>query len=210
MARVDLDLSINSLVEDLSSIEPKSLVSYEIIEDEKYDSDVEFESSGNGKWQPKKWKMEYEKVVMYDLMGLKGYEIAEKMGYTPQHVYNILGCDEAIAITKALINRTRRDKGVDIAGNITEIQELTVKRLRDCLKDDTTFEESRLGFISKGIDVMKGVGDYLKAQPSTQINNQFTIPPSVADRFLEGLEKSDRARELLLTGREVAVVESND
>lgn len=204
MGKVQVDMSINSLVDELSNVlTPTSVAIIEEVDE------VEFEFSNNGKWQPKKWKMEYEKVVMYDLMGLKGYEIAEKMGFTPQHVYNILGCDEAIAITKALISRTRRDKGKDIAGNITEIQELTVKRLRDCLKNDDDFNESKIGFITKGIDVMKGVGDYLKQVPSTQVNNQFTIPPSVADRFLEGLEKSDRARELMLTGKEVGIVESD-
>jgi len=173
------------------------------------DSDSDSSENGNGKkdkWQPKKWTVEYEQIVLMDLMGLKGYEIAEKVGITPQHVYNILATDEAIAIQKAMIGRVRK-KSFNITEELTEIQELTVQRLKNCLKDDETFKTSRLGFIGKGIDVMKGIGEHLKNAPSVQVNQQFTIPPSIADRFLLGLEKADEARRLR-AGREVSVVES--
>lgn len=175
-----------------------------------YGPDLEVETSENGdkgkKWQPKEWRMEYERVVMMDLTGLKGYEIAEKTGYTPQHVYNILGCDEAIAIQKALIGRVRKE-GVQITDELKEIQELTVKRLKACLKNDEVFRESRLGFIAKGIDVMKGMGEYLKNAPTNQVTNQFVLPPSVADRFLEGLEKSDQVRLMLKEKNEIQEAE---
>jgi len=162
--------------------------------------------NGNGKWQPKKWSVQYEQIVLMDLMGLKGYEIAEKVGLTPQHVYNILGCDEAIAIQRAMVGRVRKDS-FSITDVLQEIQELTVKRLKESLRDDDVFRTSRLGFIGKGIDVMKGLGEHLKNAPTTVVNQQFAIPPSVADRFLKGLEKADEAR-ALRSGNEVAVVES--
>lgn len=190
--RVQLDMAANELMEHY------------------YGSDLEVETSENGdkgkKWQPKEWRMEYERVVMMDLTGLMGYEIAEKTGYTPQHVYNILGCDEAIAIQKALIGRVRKE-GVQITDELKEIQELTVKRLKACLKDDEVFRESRLGFIAKGIDVMKGMGEHLKNAPTNQVTNQFVLPPSVADRFLEGLEKSDQVRLMLKEKNEIQEAE---
>lgn len=196
--RVNVDMSINSLVDDLNS-------------DNNNDdnNDNNNDTSINKKWQPKQWKIEYEKIVMMDLMGLKGYEIAERIGCTPQHVYNILGTDQAVAIQKSLINRVRKE-ALDMTQEIKEIQELTVTRLKKCLKDDDIFNESRLGFITRGIDVMKGTGEYLKNAPTNQVNNQFILPPSIADRFLEGLEKSDKARELL-AGRDVTkLIESNN
>lgn len=147
------------------------------------------------KWQPKKWTVEYEKIVMYDLIGLKGYEIAEKLSCTPQHVYNILGTDEAIAIQKAMVGKIRTN-GIDITKELKEIQELTVSRLKKCLQDDNIFKESRLGFIAKGIDVMKGTGEHLKNAPSNQQVNNFMIPPSVAERFMAGLEKADEVRQM--------------
>jgi len=170
------------------------------------DSHEENGSEKKERWQPKKWTTQYEEIVLMDLAGMKGYEIAEKVGLTPQHVYNILGCDEAIAIQKAMVGRVRK-KTFNMTEVLGEIQELTVKRLKDCLVDDDTFKTSRLGFIAKGIDVMKGIGEHLKNAPNTVVNQQFQIPPSVADRFLKGLEKADEAR-ALRSGREVGVVES--
>lgn len=149
------------------------------------------------KWQPKKWKPEYEKIVMMDLAGLKGYEIAEKLDCTPQHIYNILSTDEAIAIQRALVHKIRKES-VNITDEIEKIQKLTVKRLKDSLENDNIFKESRLGFINQGINVMKGVGEYLKNKPENEVNNNtFILPESVADRFVAGLEKSDEAQKLL-------------
>lgn len=186
--RVNVDMSSNELLDHYFKEEESE---HEVIEME------EVSSNGSKKWQPKKWKPEYEKIVMMDLMGMKGYEIAEKTGFTPQHIYNILGCDEAIAIQKALIGKIRKES-FNITDEIQEIQKLTVKRLKQSLKDDNIFNTSRLGFIAKGIDVMKGTGEHLKNAPTNQVINQFQLPPSVADRFLAGLEKSDEARKLLM------------
>lgn len=196
MSKVYLDISINDLVEELSD-DDNIVHNSTDVNNNSTRTDSDSDSPPNQKWQPKKWKLEYEKIVMMDLMGLKGYEIAEKMNCTPQHVYNILATDQAIEIQKALIGRVRKDGETTIVDDIQQIQKLTVSRLKKCLTDDEIFKESRLGFISRGIDVMKGTGEHLKNAPTNQVNNQFILPPSIADRFLEGLEKSDRARELL-------------
>lgn len=197
MGRVNVDMSINTLIDDFNSDNSENVIDIE---------NIEVIDSDNGKWQPKKWKPEYEYIVMLDLAGLKGYEIAEKTGYTKQHIYNILGTDEAQAIQRSLVHRTRKE-GVDIAKKINRIQELTVTRLEKCLEDDDLFKESRLGFITKGIDVMKGTGEHLKNAPTNQVTNNFQLPPSVMDKFLVGLEKSDEARRLLLEKNNIDEVE---
>lgn len=183
--RIKVDQASNDLLSHYFPEESHLVEMEEIIDD-----------NNNKRWQPKKWKVEYEKIVLMDLMGLKGYEIAEKMGYTPQHVYNILGTDEAIAIQRAMVGKIR-ESTFNMTDELNEIQKLTVKRLKQCLKDEDKFNTARLGFISKGIDVMKGMGEHLKHSPSNVVNNTFTLPASVADRFLEGLKKSDEARLLL-------------
>lgn len=196
--KLSVDMSVNELVDDFNNDTSDQIV------------DEINETGVTKKWQPKEWRIEYEKIVMMDIMGMKGFEIAEKTGYTPQHIYNILGCDEAIAIQKALIGRVRKE-GVNIVETLQEIQELTVKRLKDCLRDDNTFKESKLGFISKGIEIMKGTGDYLKNAPTNQVNNTtFQLPPSVADKFLLGLEKSDEARRLLIESKKIEEAEIVD
>jgi hypothetical protein len=185
-------------------METNELIDHYFPDSDSKESEVENESESK-RWQPKKWKIEYEKIVLMDFMGMKGYEIAEKLNYTPQQVYNILGCDEAIAIQKMMIGKIR-NQTFNMADELNEIQKLTVKRLKQCLKSDDDFKTSRLGFIAKGIDVMKGMGEHLKNSPTTQVTNQFTIPPSVADRFLEGLKKSDEAKALLQSGRNLGDV----
>src|SRR5262245_42336378 len=152
-------------------------------------------------WTPKEWKVEYEIIVIMHLPphSKSGTEIAAITGYTPQHIYNILATPQAIAIENALIGALRKDV-ISVADEIKEIQKLTVKRLRQSLADDNKFNDAPLGFISKGIEIMKGTGEYIKAAPTNEIKNTFVIPASVADRFLSGLEKSDQARALLRSG----------
>lgn len=186
--KVSVDMSSNELLDEYFPNENGNEIEVEEVTDTE---------TNTKRWQPKKWKVEYEKVVLLDLMGLKGYEIAEKMNITPQHVYNILATDEAIAIQKMMIGRVRKET-FNITEELQEIEKLTVKRLKSCLKDDDTFKTSKLGFISKGLDVMKGLGTHLKNAPTTQVNNTFQIPASVADRFTEGLKKADEARMLRL------------
>lgn len=168
-----------------------------IVEEEE---EVNIDSGEKEKWVPKGWSAEYELIVMMHLAGKKGIEIARMTGYTPQHVYNILGTPQALAIEEAVIAK-RREATIDIGDEIDKIQKLTVNRLRRSLESDDTFNKAPLGFISKGIEVMKGTGEHLKNSPTHEVrNNTFILPPSVADRFLEGLAKSDQAR-LLLSGK---------
>lgn len=150
-------------------------------------------------WVPKEWKAEYEIIVLMHLHGKSGVEIAAFTEYTPQHIYNILATPQAIAIENALIGTIRKE-AISVTDEIKKIQKYTVKRLREALEDDNKFNSAPLGFISKGIEVMKGTGEHIRQAPTTEINNRFVIPASVADRFIEGLEKSDKARALLNAG----------
>lgn len=168
------------------------------------DDDVARENS-NKKWEPKEWAAEYEIIVMMHLKGYKGVEIARTTGYTPQHIYNILGTPQAIAIETALIEKTR-EKTINIPDAIARISELTMKRLQDSLADDDMFKKMPGTLITHGLSVMKGTGEHLKNAPTVQTNNTFTLPASVADKFLAGLEKSDQARALLHSKIEDAVV----
>lgn len=197
-----ITITRSSVIEDIliASIEEK----YDIKENEIEVEEVK--SNGNGKWEPKNWSAEYELVVMMHLAGRKGVEIAELTGYTPQHVYNILGTPQAIAIEKAVIAKRRKDL-ISITDEIDTIQKLTVRRLRKSLENDDVFSKTPLGFISKGIEIMKGTGEYIKNSTNTEVrNNTFILPPSVADRFLDGLEKSDKAKLLLSENIEDAVI----
>lgn len=171
------------------------------------EQEVNIDSGEKEKWVPKSWNAEYELVVMMHLAGKRGTEIARLTGYTAQHVYNILATPQAIAIEEAVIAK-RREATIDINDEIDKIQKLTVNRLRRSLEDDNTFSKAPLGFISKGIEVMKGTGEHLKNSPTHEVrNNTFILPPSVADRFLEGLAKSDQAR-LLLSGKNDEIEEA--
>lgn len=148
------------------------------------------------RWTPTEWKAEYEVIVAMHVGGLSGVEISRKSGFTPAHVYNILGTPQAIAIENVLIEKTR-SQTLDITQELQEIQTLTVSRLKHCLNSDYMFDKSPLGFIGKGIEVMKGLGEHLKPVSAPVTNNTFVMPASVMDKFLVGMEKSDQARAYL-------------
>lgn len=177
-----------------------------LIDDYTQPTNPALEESKTDKWEPKEWRAEYEIIVMMSLRGKKGIEIANFTGYTPQHIYNILGTPQALAIEQAFIAKVRAEI-VNIPEEIAEIQKLTVRRLRESLKDDEMFKKMPGTLLSKGLEVMKGTGEHLKNAPTTQNNTTFVLPASVADKFLAGLEKSDQARALLAKNRDIVDAE---
>ena len=164
------------------------------------------------KWVPTEWRIEYERVVAMDVIGLSGVDIATRTGYTPQHVYNILGTPQALEIQKLLIEQLRKNSTVDIGKTLTEIEEMTVKRLKQALKDDDIFLKAPATWVGKGLEVMKGKGEHLKNAPTGVVNNYNTavMPESVWSKFIAGMEKADLAKQLSSGEIEDAVVVSDN
>ena len=164
------------------------------------------------KWVPTEWRIEYERVVAMDVIGLSGVDIAARTGYTPQHVYNILGTPQALEIQKLLIEQLRKNSTVDIGKTLTEIEEMTVKRLKQALKDDDIFLKAPATWVGKGLEVMKGKGEHLKNAPTGVVNNYNTavMPESVWSKFIAGMEKADLAKQLSSGEIEDAVVVSDN
>src|SRR5678815_940735 len=70
-----------------------------------------------GKWKPKKWRVEYDRVVAMSVTGLSNTEIAAKVGFTKEYVSMILNLDEGKALYNKLQEKILEDWATQIPNN---------------------------------------------------------------------------------------------
>lgn len=151
------------------------------------------------KWQPKKWKADYDRVVAYHVTGKKNIEIATILGMTPVHVSNILNLPRAQEL-KAKLEATLRER---IETNIPETLEYvarkTTERIKQMIDSDTLFEKSPFAVIDRGMDVLKGL-NHLKGNGNgaspISVERAIIVSGDNAAALVAGFDKADEARRI--------------
>lgn len=151
-------------------------------------------------WKPKKWRVEYENIVLLSIRGLSNKMIAQEVGMTPQHISNILNLDEAEEIRqKVLIKLRDASQETTLADNLEYIATETVNLLKECFNDADRRKSSPFALIDRGMDVIKGLG-HLKGggngSPGVSVEKAIIIQGEAAAGFMEGLTKADAVRKL--------------
>lgn len=149
------------------------------------------------KWEPKKWRPEYDRIVAYSAMGKPNTWIAETLDFTPEHVSTILNTPEAVALMMKIQAKLRENIEVNIPDVLSELAGKAVSRLREVLMDDDLFEKSPFAVVDRGLDILKGL-NHLKgggngANPvgggnTTNIGTVILAPGQKSD-IMEGLER---------------------
>lgn len=156
------------------------------------------------RWRPRRWQPEYERMVIMSVGGMSNAEIGNALGYSKQHVSNVLNLEQAEVLRQELIGRMREVAMNDIPARLHEITVKTVDRLHRMVHNDDLFEKSPFAVIDRGLEVVKGLG-HLKHGNSDQVpgslvhvggNAIITLPDALGQRIAEGLEQTMRAREL--------------
>jgi hypothetical protein len=155
------------------------------------------------KWEPKKWRPEYERMVYYSVAGLSNKQIGQQLGYTKEHVSNVLNLEKAEELRVLLLSKMRERAVIDIPSRLTQIAEKTVERIQSVIESDELFEKSPFAVIDRGMDVLKGLG-HLRGggngaplpTPIMQQNNFIGMSPELMEKFAGGLDVANQAREL--------------
>ncbi len=163
-------------------------------------------------WVPKRWRVEYERIVAYSACGWSNVMIAKEVGYTREHVSTILNMDEAENIRQILLSKMR-DKSTNtipeqiekISQGLERIAVKTVERLTELLDDDDKFKSTPFAIIDRGMEVLKGRSHLRTAAASngTNIEKAVIITGSAAANLTEGMEKADQARLMHVASAEV-------
>lgn len=147
------------------------------------------------KWQPQKWDPIYEQFVMYSAFGATNKQIADKFGYTPQQVSNVLSSAMAQTVKEQISYKIRENliDGIekDRIGVIAKAHE-NIKRV---LTNDELMEKSPFKMLDASMRYLQGVGEMegeKKGGDSTTIN----ISSTVVNNLVTAMEKSAEVKEL--------------
>jgi hypothetical protein len=138
-------------------------------------------------WRPNKWHPVYERVVALAAAGLKNTEIAEAMGYTPQHVSNILRTPEANRISNNMRERSQKT----MADDLQLITEAAIKNVKHVIVDNAeTYQlEAPFKLLDRSITFLKGIGKLQNDGGNTNIQNNLILPESYRKQLTEGIDK---------------------
>lgn len=158
-----------------------------------------------GKWKPKKWRPEYDRIVGYSALGRSNVWIAENLQFTPEHVSTILNLPEAKALMEKLQTKLRERIVLNIPEVLDDVAQMAVKRLKQVMESDELFEKSPFAVIDRGMDVLKGLnhlrgggnGAPVLPPPGTVTNiGVVNITPGQKSDITMGLEKIAEVRQL--------------
>lgn len=152
-------------------------------------------------YQPKRWEEWMEAVCMESACGRSNAEIAKRYGYTPQHISNILSCDQAKKIKSEIIQKIKETQS-DLSAKLGIIRDMALNRVVSFISNDSFASASPFAHTKIAMDAFK-----LTNAPdtnnivnnSTVVNNQtqnniLVANPVLVDRLVSGLEASNRAR----------------
>lgn len=149
-------------------------------------------------WQPKTWQPVYEQMVALSAIGLSNVSIAERFGYTKEHVSNVLSTQQAKTILAMIVLNLRKNVERSIPMQLEEIAHKAVERIQSVMNDDDLFEKSPFAVIDRGIAVLKGTS-HLKSENSSGLNidKAVVLNKESAEAIVRSLEQSREAQRLI-------------
>lgn len=160
------------------------------------------------KWNPNVWEPVYDLMVLYSSRGISNKDIAEKTGYSEQHVSNVLTSQKAIEAKKDIIVSTRTKIAETFDKRAEQIADLTMTRIHQLLTDDEKFENKPFAIIDRGLAAARTLLPEKVAKPQsdrndnpspsiTNIQNNFVnLPKSQLDLLSQGLSRLEEVKKL--------------
>lgn len=146
-------------------------------------------------WQPGEWSGQYEKIVFESCMGASNISLAEKHGFTKEHISNILNTEQARSIKAQYVAAIRQGSLDLMEKQYGEIVSRSVDNIHKVLhRDDLTLNHPFSQF-DRSISALKGLGKLQEeAKAGVIINNQtnnntMIITSDDESKILKGLDK---------------------
>ena len=134
------------------------------------------------RWNPKEWRPEYEAIVALSCTGTSHKLLAERYGYTPVHISNIVNSDVGKELSNIILQNLRKISTESLPEKIGGMQAAAVKRMQEYLENDQIAAvdpqrmfDRALRFASEfglpGIQMQKsGVNININKTNNTQVN----------------------------------------
>lgn len=153
------------------------------------------------KWQPQKWKPEYEKILALDLLGTFTQKmIADTLGVTSAHVNQVLNCDEAIARKEKAVGKLRTEFTDKIPERLNALALRSLDNMQYVLESDDIRENNPIAIFDRSERVLQSIGKMARPIDTSKgnvnnVQNNFIIPPEQARTFLSGLKLAEQYQE---------------
>lgn len=147
------------------------------------------------KWQPNEWEGQYEKIVFESCMGASNISLAEKHGFTKEHISNILNTEQARQIKAQYVAAIRQGSLDLMEKQYGEIVTKSVDNIHKVLHNQAILESHPYSMFDRSVAALKGLGklqEEAKAGVINQTNiqnNTMIITSDDESKILKGLDK---------------------
>lgn len=149
------------------------------------------------RWEPTKWQPVYEQILLMSAQGFTNVAIAERFGYTPMQISNILNSQKAMEEKAKLIAALREKMLATADENISSLYHQAVTNIKEVLTDKNLLNQSPFQMFRASMDFMRGIG---KLKPVNETNitttvNQAVFTQDIIDRIKDGIKTSIEIKE---------------
>jgi hypothetical protein len=147
------------------------------------------------RWEPKKWLVVYDTMILMHVAGKSNREIATELNYHEVQVGNILRSRQAM-IVKELVRRKLNEEITEtIPEKLKRLEMAALGNVEAALTNATLQEKSPLALMDRSLAFLKGIGK-LEGEKSSQTINIVNIANEQATQLIAGMHKADEAMRL--------------
>jgi hypothetical protein len=147
------------------------------------------------RWQPKKWEPLYDQIVALSCTGISNKAIAERFGYTPQQISNILCSDQAKIIKQLVTNFIRNQLEQDTGARLKRIEQRALENIETVITSEDVLAKHPLAMFDRCLVFLKGVGK-LEGEKSAVPTQNIFIGAEAAKSLIDGMHKANEAHKL--------------
>jgi hypothetical protein len=155
------------------------------------------------KWQPRKWRIEYDRIVVMSVCGMPNAAIAKEVNFTKEYISVILNLPQAADRYKFFHQKYLEQQASFIPETLNHVARKTAERLKQVVDNDALFEKNPFAVIDRGMDVLKGLrhltgggnGAIGNETPGAHISiGSVTINAAQKTDIMEGLSKLEEIK----------------
>lgn len=146
-------------------------------------------------WQPKKWKVDHEMIVLMHIQGKTNIEISKIINRSPMWVSWVINCDHA----KEMIERVKNNlSSQDLTEKYDRILNKSVDRLADYISNDDIAKATPGAQVDRAMRAMEMIDKRLSRVVENRTTNNTMVLASEAtiDKLTNALLKSDEVSKL--------------
>lgn len=154
---------------------------------------------GNGnsdKWIPTEWRIEYDRIVALHCLGYSNAVVGQELGYSAQHVSNILNLPEGKAMVRLVKEKFIKQTLDTIPERLNALQIKITERVEKFFDDDELFQKAPGAVVDRGISLLKCIG-LLKEKETlppqggvVNVDKAIIVPAGSMDNMREALRLS--------------------